>query len=135
MGRTRVYTNDEAMWIVDGELRLRDATGQEVVAHAGDLMFFPEGSSISFETPSTSLGYFCSCNGPTDCGASRSNDEALRRTRRMLHYQGHLDDDIYRLAVFGMEDSTTPVRFLQCSDIYEDSQYIVDREFCLSDGM
>ena len=40
-------------------LHLTDGTGQEAVARAGDLMHFPNGSKIVFNTPKTALGYYC----------------------------------------------------------------------------
>ena len=43
---------------------MTDGTGQKVVAKAGDLMYFPCGSKITFDTPDTALGYFCGQRAP-----------------------------------------------------------------------
>merc|ERR1719487_1312739 len=53
------YDYEEMKFIVEGEFHLTDGTGQKVVAKAGDLMYFPRGSSIVFDTPNTALGCFC----------------------------------------------------------------------------
>lgn len=53
------YDYEEMKFIVEGEFHLTDGTGQKVVAKAGDLMYFPAGASIVFESPSTALGFFC----------------------------------------------------------------------------
>ena len=53
------YTYNELKLIVDGEFHLKDGTGQKVVARKGDVMYFPKGSHIIFDTPATALGYFC----------------------------------------------------------------------------
>jgi len=54
-----IYTYEEMKFTVDGVFHLTDGTGQKVVAKAGDLMYFPKGSRIKFDTPDTALGYFC----------------------------------------------------------------------------
>ena len=50
---------EELKLILEGEFHLTDGTGQEVVAKAGDLMHFPKGAKILFNTPKTALGYYC----------------------------------------------------------------------------
>merc|ERR1712176_1283664 len=50
------YDYEEMKYIVEGEFHLTDGTGQKVAAKAGDLMYFPAGSSIVFDTPKTALG-------------------------------------------------------------------------------
>ena len=52
------YTYEEMKFIVQGEFHLTDGTGQQVVAKAGDLMYFPKGTQIAFETPNEALGCF-----------------------------------------------------------------------------
>jgi len=58
------YTYEELKLIIGGTFHLRDGTGQSVVAEAGDLMYFPKGSKIVFDTPDTALGYFCGQREP-----------------------------------------------------------------------
>ena len=53
------YTYEELKLIIDGEFHLTDGTGQKVVAKKGDLMYFPKGTKMIFNTSSTGLGYFC----------------------------------------------------------------------------
>ena len=52
------YTYDEMKYIVSGEFHLTDGTGQKVVAKAGDLVHFPKGTAVVFETPNEALGWF-----------------------------------------------------------------------------
>jgi len=53
------YTYDETKFIVDGEFILTDmATGQVVRAVKGDVLFFPKGTTIKFETPTRGLGFY-----------------------------------------------------------------------------
>ena len=48
------YTYDEMKIILEGEVRIRDSSGQEVLATVGDVFYFPKGAIITFstETPS-----------------------------------------------------------------------------------
>lgn len=60
---TYLYTYHEMKYIVDGEFNISDETGTEVVATAGDLLYFPKGSTITFSTPDFGLGFFCGQRG------------------------------------------------------------------------
>ncbi|MGY1705435.1 cupin domain-containing protein [Geodermatophilus sp. SYSU D00697] len=52
------YTYDEMKLVVEGEFHLTDLdSGRRVVAHPRDVLFFPEGSRIRFETPDRALGF------------------------------------------------------------------------------
>ena len=50
-------------FVVEGEFNISDETGTEVVATAGDLLYFPKGSTITFSTPDFGLGFFCGQRG------------------------------------------------------------------------
>ncbi len=52
------YTYDEAKIILDGEMTVSDGT-TTVEAHRGDVLFFPKGSTITFTTASSGLGFIC----------------------------------------------------------------------------
>ena len=53
------YTYDEMKVVVEGEFHLTDLdTGQRVVARPTDVVFFPKGSRIRFETPERALGFY-----------------------------------------------------------------------------
>jgi len=53
------YTYDEMKLVVEGEFHLTDLdTGQRVVAREKDVLFFPKGSRIRFETPDRGLGFY-----------------------------------------------------------------------------
>ena len=60
---TYLYTYHEMKFVVDGEFNISDETGKEVVATAGDLLYFPKGSTITFSTPDYGLGFFCGQRG------------------------------------------------------------------------
>ncbi len=60
---TYLYTYHEMKYIVDGEFNISDENGVEVVATAGDLLYFPKGSTITFSTPDFGLGFFCGQRG------------------------------------------------------------------------
>jgi len=53
------YTYEEFKYIMDGEFHLEDGTGQKVVAKKGDLMYFPNGTEMLFDTPHMALGFYC----------------------------------------------------------------------------
>ena len=53
------YTYHEMKFIVDGNFTIEDETGQKVFAKAGDLLYFPKGTSITFSTDNFGLGFFC----------------------------------------------------------------------------
>ena len=53
------YTYDEMKVVVEGEFHLTDLdSGQQVVAKPKDVLFFPKGSRIRFETPERALGFY-----------------------------------------------------------------------------
>jgi len=53
------YTYHEMKIIVEGEMIISDETGLEVHARVGDVFHFPKGSVITFQSPSSGLGFFC----------------------------------------------------------------------------
>ena len=57
------YTYHEMKFIVDGHFTIEDETGQKVAAKAGDLLYFPKGTSITFSTDDFGLGFFCGQRG------------------------------------------------------------------------
>ena len=57
------YTYHEMKFIVDGYFTIEDETGQKVTAKAGDLLYFPKGTSITFSTDDFGLGFFCGQRG------------------------------------------------------------------------
>lgn len=53
------YTYDEMKIVLEGEFTLTDKdTGQVVHAKPMDVLFFPKGSTIVFETPERALGFY-----------------------------------------------------------------------------
>ena len=56
-----VYTYDyhEMKIIVEGEMTISDENGTVANAKAGDVFYFPKGSVITFQSPSSGLGFFC----------------------------------------------------------------------------
>lgn len=53
------YTYDEMKFVVEGEFHLTDmATGEVTVARERDILFFPKGTTVRFETPEYALGFF-----------------------------------------------------------------------------
>ncbi|MFD2090994.1 cupin domain-containing protein [Blastococcus deserti] len=53
------YTYDEMKVVVEGEFLLTDLdSGQQVIARPKDVLFFPKGSRIRFETPERGLGFY-----------------------------------------------------------------------------
>jgi len=57
------YTYHEMKFIVEGRFTIEDETGQKVQAKAGDLLYFPKGTSITFSTDDFGLGFFCGQRG------------------------------------------------------------------------
>jgi len=55
-----VYTYDyeEMKIIVEGEFIISDESGQKVHAKVGDVLYFADGETITFETPSKGVGFF-----------------------------------------------------------------------------
>ena len=70
------YTYEELKFILEGEFHLMDGTGQKVVARAGDLVYFPKGCKMTFDTPNTALGYFCG-QRRVDEAAVQVEDESM----------------------------------------------------------
>jgi ethanolamine utilization protein EutQ (cupin superfamily) len=52
------YTYDEMKIIIEGEFDISDECGNKVHAIPGDVLYFPKGSKITFETPTMGLGFF-----------------------------------------------------------------------------
>ncbi|MFE4194401.1 cupin domain-containing protein [Paenarthrobacter sp. NPDC056912] len=53
------YTYDEMKVVVAGEFILTDqATGEVTRAKERDVLFFPKGTTVKFETPDYALGFF-----------------------------------------------------------------------------
>jgi len=53
------YTYDEMKLVVQGEFILTDQdTGQVTHAKERDVLFFPKGTTVKFETPDHALGFF-----------------------------------------------------------------------------
>jgi len=53
------YTYDEMKVVVEGEFQLTDLdSGAQVTARPKDVLFFPKGSRIRFETPDRALGFY-----------------------------------------------------------------------------
>ena len=57
------YTYHEMKFIVEWRFTIEDETGQKVQAKAGDLLYFPKGTSITFSTDDFGLGFFCGQRG------------------------------------------------------------------------
>lgn len=53
------YTYDEMKYVVRGQFKLTDlSTGEQTVADQGDILFFPKGTNVKFETDDYALGFF-----------------------------------------------------------------------------
>ncbi|MGP4046105.1 cupin domain-containing protein [Streptomyces sp. 2A115] len=53
------YTYDETKYVVEGDFTLTDmATGQVVEAVKGDVLFFPKGTTVKFETSDHAIGFY-----------------------------------------------------------------------------
>lgn len=53
------YTYDEMKVVVQGEFILTDeSTGESTRAKERDVLFFPKGTTVKFETPDYALGFF-----------------------------------------------------------------------------
>ena len=53
------YTYDEMKMVVQGEFILTDQdTGEVTRAKERDVLFFPKGTTVKFETPDYALGFF-----------------------------------------------------------------------------
>ncbi|PMR72981.1 cupin domain-containing protein [Billgrantia endophytica] len=53
------YHYHEMKIIVSGELLISDETGKQVHARVGDVFYFEKGSTITFQSPSVGVGFFC----------------------------------------------------------------------------
>ena len=60
---TYTYTYHEMKLVIDGEFKIADETGTEVIATTGDLLYFPKGSTITFTTSDYGVGFFCGQRG------------------------------------------------------------------------
>ncbi|WP_120003048.1 cupin domain-containing protein [Nesterenkonia muleiensis] len=53
------YTYDEMKLVVEGQFKLTELnTGEQVIANKGDILFFPKGTPVRFETDDYALGFF-----------------------------------------------------------------------------
>ncbi|MEX1200153.1 MAG: cupin domain-containing protein [Methylophaga sp.] len=61
-----VYTYDyeEMKVIVEGEFIISDESGYKVHAKVGDVLYFGDGETIIFETPSRGVGFFAGQRQP-----------------------------------------------------------------------
>ena len=57
------YTYHEMKLIVDGSFIIEDETGQKETVKAGDLLYFPKGTEMTFTTDDFGLGFFCGQRG------------------------------------------------------------------------
>ena len=57
------YTYHEMKFIVDGSFTIEDETGQKEIVKAGDLLYFPKGTEMTFTTDDFGLGFFCGQRG------------------------------------------------------------------------
>ncbi|KAJ5107915.1 hypothetical protein N7456_004590 [Penicillium angulare] len=55
---TATYTYFEVKFIVDGVLIVSDDSGQKVKAVKGDVLYFPKGATITFETEEGGVAFF-----------------------------------------------------------------------------
>ena len=53
------YTYHEMKFIVDGSFTVEDETGQKETVKAGDMLYFPKGTEMTFTTDNFGLGFFC----------------------------------------------------------------------------
>ena len=52
------YTYHEMKFIVEGSFVIEDETGQKETVSAGDLLYFPKGTAMTFTTDNFGLGFF-----------------------------------------------------------------------------
>lgn len=57
--RVQEYTYHEMNIIVEGEMTISDSEGNVVEARVGDVLYFPKGSVITFNSNSRGVGFFC----------------------------------------------------------------------------
>ncbi|KAL3434390.1 hypothetical protein BDV09DRAFT_195900 [Aspergillus tetrazonus] len=53
------YEYDEIGVVVEGEFNIRDETGNTATVKAGDLLFFPRGTTITFSSDTYGLAVKC----------------------------------------------------------------------------
>ncbi|PYH97063.1 hypothetical protein BO71DRAFT_417333 [Aspergillus ellipticus CBS 707.79] len=53
------YSYDEVGVVIEGEINLRDETGQTAIVRPGDTFFFPRGSTITFSSDSYGVAWKC----------------------------------------------------------------------------
>ncbi len=58
------YDYEEMKIVVAGTFIISDTTGQKVTASVGDVLYFPSGCKITFETPDFAVGFFCGQRAP-----------------------------------------------------------------------
>lgn len=151
------YTYEEMKFIVEGSYVLTDGTGQKVTVTRGDLVHFPKGCDVTFETPHYGLGCFCGQRreGEEDTGEDVSGLASTAKftvykqiTGRMLTKMTGNDseresetflDDIAYSEVEGKSMVSGLFRMmagkaLQYTYDYEEIKYIVEGSFVLTDG-
>ena len=57
------YTYHEMKFIVEGSFTIEDETGKKETVKAGDLLYFPKGTAMTFSTEDYGLGFFCGQRG------------------------------------------------------------------------
>jgi len=57
------YTYHEMKFIVAGSFIIEDESGQKANVKAGDLLYFPKGTKMTFTTDDFGLGFFCGQRG------------------------------------------------------------------------
>jgi len=148
------YTYEEMKYIVEGEFHLTDGTGQKAVARAGDLVYFPAGCRVKFETPHYALGCF---TGQRKQDEVVGDAKGLPNSKFTVHSQitqkklpKMTDDESMRQSntffqdfaiseVEGKELASGLFRMingpaLEYTYSYEEMKYIVEGEFHLTDG-
>ncbi len=58
------YDYEEMKIVVEGTFIITDGTGQKVTATVGDVLHFPSGCSVKFETADRAVGFFCGQRAP-----------------------------------------------------------------------
>jgi len=155
------YTYEEMKYIVEGKFKLTDGTGQTVFAKAGDLVYFPKGCKVTFETPRYALGCFTGQRKVGEEGedvADESIAAAIAANPAFTVYEGittqelpkMMDGDSQKLSrtyfkdfaaseVAGKEMTSGLFRMmsgppLEYEYTYEEMKYIVEGAFRLTDG-
>lgn len=58
------YDYEEMKIVVEGTFIISDETGQKVTATVGDVLYFPSGCTVKFETPDRAVGFFTGQRAP-----------------------------------------------------------------------